>query len=216
MLLKKNLDQLIYEQMKYRIIRGEWEQGVFLDVDQLSEYYEVSRTPILLTLRRMQNEGMLMVSATGKFFFPRYDQQQVRDICRVRLVLELEALDEIKDREIGLNFKALSLISEKCLNSMRSGNINESRNYDLEWHKKLVVATDNKCLIGLYTKVQGQFMVANYLQAFHSQAQQQVAAEDHEKIMSYLKTGDYDSAKKCLSEHIDQACDKILALINNI
>ena len=66
MALKKNLDVLVFEQIRDRIINSEWEQGQNLDVDELSRFYEVSRTPVLQALKRMQAEGMVVVSGTGK------------------------------------------------------------------------------------------------------------------------------------------------------
>ena len=88
-----------------------------------------------------------------------------------------------------------------------------SRRYDMEWHKQLVDASENECLIGLYTKVQGQFMIANYLQTFHSNEQQMVAADDHTSVMDHLEQSDYDGAKAVLTCHINNACDKILARV---
>lgn len=213
MSLKKNLDQLVFDQMKDRIINGDWEQGLNLEVDELSSYYEVSRTPILQALKRMQNEGMLVVSRVGKFYFPKYNEQQVSDICRVRLVLELEALDEIQKLHPDTDWAALEDLTQWCQRRTMCGDVIASRRYDMEWHKKLVDASKNECLIGLYTRVQSQFMVANYLQASHSQEQQLVAAGDHTFVMEHLKRGDYEGAKDMLSQHINNARDKILARI---
>lgn len=213
MSLKKNLDQLIFEQMKDRIINGDWEQGRNLEVDELSSYYEVSRTPILQALKRMQNEGMLVVSRVGKFYFPKYNERQVRDICRVRLILELEALDEIHQSKPSMDWRALRDLTQWCQRRTMCGDVVASRRYDMEWHKQLVDASENECLIGLYTKVQGQFMVANYLQTFHSNEQQMVAADDHTCVMDHLEQGDFNGAKEVLSTHINNACGKILARI---
>lgn len=211
MSLKKNLDQLVFEQMKDRIINGDWEQGRILDVDELSAYYEVSRTPILQALKRMQNEGMLVVSRVGKFYFPNYNEQQVRNICRIRLILEAEALDEIQQNKPSMDWRALRDLTQWCQRRTICGDVVASRRYDMEWHKHLVDASENECLIGLYLKVQGQFMIANYLQTSHSNAQQKVAADDHTCIMDHLELGDYAGAKEVLALHINNACTKILA-----
>ena len=213
MSLKKNLDQLVYEQLRARIIKGEWEQGLQLDVDALAAEYEVSRTPVLQALKRMQNEGMLVVSGVGKFYFPKYTAQQVRDLCRIRLVLELEALEEIQSRNLPLDLRELRRTSMLCLRSMENGDTVESRRQDLDWHKQLVAAAGNDSLTGLFTLVQGRFMVANYLQVYHSSEQQRIAAEDHEGIMDALERGDFIAARQILSVHITDASDKICSRI---
>lgn len=213
MALKKNLDQRIFDQMLDRIINGEWEQGFHLDVDELSQHYEVSRTPVLQALKRMHSEGLLIVTRVGKYYLPKYDEKQVRDICRVRLLIELEALDQIRSNKPDIDWSDLEKTASWCQKRTLQEDVVASRRYDMEWHKILVAASDNECLIGLYPKVQGQFMIANYLQTFHSNRQQLAAADDHAVIMQHLKQGDYNAAKEELTRHINAACEKIISRI---
>lgn len=214
MALKKNLDVLVFEQIRDRIINSEWEQGQNLDVDELSRFYEVSRTPVLQALKRMQAEGMVVVSGTGKYFFPKYSIKQVRDICSVRLVLESEALHELQRKQGAVDTTALMEMAQQCRRVMINGNVTVSRQLDLQWHKNLIDLTGNECLIQLYTQVQSQFMVANYLQAFHSSEQQLVAADDHINILSCLDRNDFTGAMEILDNHITLAAEKIADRIN--
>lgn len=213
MALKKNLDMLVFEKIRDRIIASEWEQGENLDVDELAHYYEVSRTPVLQALKRMLNEGMLVVSGTGKYFFPKYTKKDVQNICRVRRVLELEALDELQNQPKNFRSSALLETAQRCKKMTLCGNIIVSRQLDLLWHKNLIELTGNDCLIHLYTQVQGQFMVANYLQVFHSKEQQLIASDDHIHILERLEDNDYLGAKEILLNHIDGAYEKIVARI---
>lgn len=215
MALKKNLDELVFDQMRDRIINGEWEQGDILNVDELSADYEVSRTPVLQALKRMHSEGLLEFSRVGKYFIPTYTAKQVEDICRVRLLLELEALDQIQRNDLYLNLSALRQITMNCHQETLRGEVVTSRRFDLELHKLLVLSAQNDCLAGIYTQVQGQFMIANYLQVFHTKQQQLIAADDHIAILECLEHNDFDGAKKRLTDHINQAHQKIKARINS-
>lgn len=202
---------LVFEKIRDRIVASEWEQGENLDVDELARYYEVSRTPVLQALKRMLNEGILVVSGTGKYFFPKYTKEDVQNICRVRRVLELEALDELQSKPENFRSSALSETAKQCKKMTLCGNIVVSRQLDLLWHKNLIELTGNECLMHLYTQVQGQFMVANYLQVFHSKEQQLIAADDHINILGCLEADDYTGAKEILVSHIDGAYEKITA-----
>lgn len=210
MALKKNLDELVFERMRDRIFVGDFQQGQALEVDELASFYEVSRTPVLQALKRMQNEGMVSVSRAGKFSVPTYDKEQVRNICRIRLLLEREALEEIREKGSRLDYELLHEIAQRCRRVMTQGDITGSRRLDLEWHKRLVCHAENECLTGAYTKVLGQFMIANYLQTFHTKEQQMVAADDHIKILEALEQGDCDAAVAGLEAHINEACKKII------
>lgn len=204
---------LVFEKIRDRIINSEWEQGQHLDVDELARYYSISRTPVLQALKRMVNEGMLVVSGSGKYFFPTYTRENVRNICQVRRVLELEALDELQSKVDAIHSSTLSHTAQQCKEMSLRENIIVSRQLDLLWHKSLIELTENTCLIHLYTQVQGQFMVANYLQTFHTKEQQLIAADDHINILASLETKDFDRARQILVQHIDGAYEKIAARI---
>lgn len=215
MALKKNLDLLVFDQLTSRLINGDWEQGQMLEVDELTAYYEVSRTPVLQALKRMQTEGMLLVSRGGKFYLPTYDAKQVTDICRTRLVLELESLDEIAANRslLDRNLNKLTNLARLCQENTERGNVVPSRRYDLDLHRAIVDASSNECLMGLYPKVQGQFMIANYLQVFHSKQLQLAASGEHEKVIECLVKADIEGAKAALTRHIELARDRIISRI---
>lgn len=215
MALKKNLDQLVLDQLISRIINGDWEQGQILEVDELADYYEVSRTPVLQALKRMQAECMLTVSRGGKFFLPTYNAKQVADICRTRLVLELEALDEIGSTKgsLAANLENFKSLSQACQENNESGNVILSRRLDMDLHRAIIAASGNECLISIYPKVQGQFMIANYLLVFHSVQQQKVAADEHSIIIQCLSNEDIEGAKKAMADHINSARERIICRI---
>lgn len=210
MSLKKNLDVLVFDRMRDRIINGDWLPGQNLDIDELAEYYEVSRTPIIQALKQMQTQEMVIVSRNGKYSIPRFDKKHVRDICTIRLLLEQQAVTEIKDKKIVIHADLLHTIGQKCYRANMVGDVTESRREDLTWHKTLVKEAGNDCLNGIYEKVQGQFMVANFLQIFHTKEQQLVASDEHLKIVEALSNQSYDMAFSLLGEHINLACEKIL------
>lgn len=213
MALKKNLDQLVLDQLISRIINGDWEQGQILEVDELAGYYEVSRTPVLQALKRMQAEGMLTVSRGGKFFLPTYNDKQVTDICRTRLVLELEALDEIGSMKgsLAANLDSFKALAQACRENTEAGNVVPSRRLDMDLHRAIIAASGNECLISLYPKVQGQFMIANYLLVFHSRQQQMAASDEHGMIIQCLSNEDIEGAKKAMADHINSARERIIS-----
>ena len=67
MSLKKNLDVVVFEQLREKVIRGEWTPGQAISIDELVTEYGVSRTPILQALRRMEAMRMVEITITGHF-----------------------------------------------------------------------------------------------------------------------------------------------------
>ena len=72
----------------------------------------------------------------------------------------------------------------------------------------------NRCLSEVYDRIQGQFIVANYLLTSHTRSQQQVASDDHERLLAALKAGNFTRAHDIIENHIQGACQKILAKMN--
>ncbi len=210
MSLKKNLDIIIYEKLCDEILRGEWVQGQAINPDDFAKSFGVSRTPVLQALKRMNANNMIDVTRTGHFFVPTFTEKQVCDILEMRALLEREAVTEIENNGIALDYESMQLLAEKCLSYNESGEIVKARQFDLNFHEFLVNQTTNQCLCDIFLKVQGQFTVANFLLATHTNEQQKIAAEDHLKLLAALEARKYNEARQINDEHIFGARDKII------
>ena len=196
MALKKNLDVTIHEAFLEEILQGNWKPGQALNLDELAERYGVSRTPIQQALKRMHTQGMVVFSSKGHFSVPTFSEKEVCDIIEMRLLLEHQALTDIQNKLLP------------------TSNIVQTRRTDLDFHRILVEQAGNRCLSEVYDRIQGQFIVANYLLTSHTRSQQQVASDDHERLLAALKAGNFTRAHDIIEDHIQGACQKILAKMN--
>ena len=213
MSLKKNLDVVVYEKLWEKIIRGEWALGQFIAVDELADEYGVSRTPVLQALRRMEANRMITITSTGHHTVPTFTEKQLQDLFEMRMLLELQTIRDIKESPIPIPLTTLRDIAEKCFRYNQAGDTVRARENDLLFHTSLTEAANNTYLTDLYLRIQGQFMVANYLIASHTQEQERIAADDHMQILSALETGDFEEAGKVMRAHISGALDKLLCKI---
>ncbi len=215
MSLKKNLDVIVYEQLREKIIRGEWTPGQTIAVDDLAAEYGVSRTPVLQALRRMEANRMIVITSTGHHTVPTFTEKQVRDLIEIRILLELQTICDMKDSAIEIPFEELREIANLCYEHNRAGDTVRARETDLLFHSRLTDAVNNAYLTDLYLRIQGQFMVANYLITSHTSEQERVAADDHLKILNALETGDFDRASELMRDHINGALLKMLDKMNS-
>lgn len=214
MALKKNLDVMIQEKLYEEVICGNWKPGQALNLDELAASFDVSRTPVLQALKRMHTLGMVSVSSQGHFSVMSFDEKQVRDIFEIRLLLERQALSDLEDHGIEPDCALLKKINDVHTFSDQRGDMVQTRRADLNFHRQLVAQASNQCLSDLYNKVQGQFMVANYLQARHTPDQQRLASDEHEMILAAMESGDYATARSRLEGHIQRACEKVIEKMN--
>lgn len=214
MSVKKNLDAIVVEKLKESIINGEWFPGQILQIDDLTNEYGISRTPVILALKTMAVEGMLNFTSTGKIVVPKFSRQEIYDICMVRLLLEKYAIQTICGNR-NIQIDELIRIADDCACALIQGDITKSRSLDMLFHKELVKYSGNTCLVSLYAKVQGQFAVSSYLIAPHGEDQQVLAIDEHFQLLQMLRDYEYEKAEKALTYHIEQAAQKIISRITD-
>ncbi len=210
MTLKKNLDILLFEKLNEEIIKGKWASGQQLSADEFAERYGVSRTPAVQALKRMNALGMVSVMTTGHFYVPSFTEQQVYDLLEMRALLERQAIIDIEQRNVRVDTTTLRKLAEECSAYNEAADLTRTRQADLRLHSFLISQSHNGCLSEMYAKIQGQFMVANYVLTTHTKDQQRVAAEEHELIINALEEKDFERAKAICDEHIYEAREKIL------
>ena len=182
MALKKNLDVTIHEAFLEEILQGNWKPGQALNLDDLAERYGVSRTPIQQALKRMHTQGMVVFSSKGHFSVPTFSEKEVCDIIEMRLLLEHQALTDIQNKLLPMDFETLERLAGECVASNKTSNIVQTRRTDLDFHRILVEQAGNRCLSEVYDRIQGQFIVANYLLTSHTRSQQQVASDAENRL----------------------------------
>ena len=216
MSLKKNLDVVVFEQLREKVIRGEWTPGQAISIDELVTEYGVSRTPILQALRRMEAVRMVEITITGHFMVPKFTKKQVEDLTVIRALLEQEALETIQKNRVPIDLTEVRKQAELCAVYNKAGDYVEARKADLRYHLLLTEAADNRYLADIYERIQAQFMVANYLITSHIPEKEQIAAEDHGRILDALEAGDYEAARERIHAHIYGARDKMIARIEQM
>lgn len=210
MSIKKNLDIQVYEKLYQEIIQGRWSQGQSLNADDFAQVFGVSRTPVVQALKRMHANEIIGVTKAGHFYVPTFTEKEISDLIEMRALLERHAITEIEKNGILVDFGTLHNLAMDCSRSNEEGDLIRTRQLDLNFHNFLVSQSGNQCLISLFSKVQGQFIVANYLLTTHTKKQQEVAADDHARLLDALEAEDYDRARAISDKHIYGARDKII------
>lgn len=211
MSLKKNLDVVVFEQLREKIIRGEWTPGQAISADEISDTYGVSRTPVLMALKRMEALNMLTVTTTGHYFVPEYSRREIYDLIEIRALLERQAILDLEEKNVEPDSEKLRELARACAIANDAGDVVNARKADMAFHMFLVSSINNKYLTDLFDRIQSQFMVANYLITGHTQEQQRIAAEEHARIIAALKERNYAAARESMDAHIYAARGKILA-----
>ena len=95
MRVKNNLDTIIYDYIISSLIMGEYHMGQIISLDDLSQKYEVSRTPVTQAVKLLVKDGILEMQKNGRVKVPEMTKNDLRQICEIRLVLEEYAFKKV-------------------------------------------------------------------------------------------------------------------------
>jgi DNA-binding GntR family transcriptional regulator len=90
-----NVNQVVYDVLRGNILTGRFVPGQQLNLRDLEEQLEVSRTPLKIALERLQVDGLVSVHPRRGTYVTTFDATDLKECFQVRIALEAEALRHI-------------------------------------------------------------------------------------------------------------------------
>lgn len=203
MLLKKNLDELVYEKIIDNIFIGEYKPGQKLDPTELTEDFGISKTPVTQALKRLALENILVLTSGGKYYLPIPDLKALEDIYDTRYLIEYHSACFLMENIDDAGLAELSRIADSCKASMSSDNTIESIKTDYEFHRTIVKLTGNLYLAEIYNMILNKYISNKYTYANGFIKTSQIrAADTHYQIIQAIKQKNKEVIKQSLHEHI--------------
>jgi DNA-binding GntR family transcriptional regulator len=190
-----NVDPItIFEDLKQKIIWLEIRPGVTLNLVELAEKYQVSRTPIAIALARLHAEEW--VSKHGSHYVVSLlTVEQMRDITELRTVLEQEAANWAMERLTDAGRSDLADVKKRMLALGEEAETLQAVKLDFEFHQIIYRETHNTCLVKIVEK-----MLCHYLRFWLSRPNPINPAsffEENLAIMDALVNKDPEKAGSC-------------------
>lgn len=209
MVIKKNLDVIIYDKVVESLISGEFKMGQQILLDDLVEKFGVSRTPISQAARLLNMDGILELKPNGRLFVPSYDKDQIRQIVSVRILLEKYAIEQSDFVKYPNVLEELRNSATRFKKYLETETIKMAKE-DLNFHRLIVNCANNEYLNDLYKRVQGRYLVASYLVLPSDMRDMNKTSYQHFQLLEHLENNDVANAVKLLEEHINDVCNQML------
>ena len=214
MLLKRNLDEVVYETICEGFVGSTYLAGKRLDPSELSERYQVSKTPVIQALKRMANEGILEITQGGKYIVPLASQKDIQDVCQARLILEENALCTLCTSASQEDISTLESINQESVAYFEAQSIDKYFLSDMHFHKKIVELAGNSCITDLHRILTNRYMVVRHTTGMilvHSPE----ACEEHALMIEAIKKQDEESARAVIRKHIFEMEKRLNAKLHN-
>lgn len=205
---KKTISDNIYEIMKNKIIKLDFEPGEVLNEADLAEEFNISRTPIRKVFQKLENDKLLnIVPRFGAQVTP-IDFKEMKYIFEVTRKLDPFAARLAIDRISPRSIKEL----EKILLQLKEYDIKEDYqraiNDDERFHKIIYSSCGNPWLEDILTSLHYHTeRLWHYCEQYFDSMD--LFIDTLEKILEGIKEKNYIKVEKNSIEHIDEFVMKI-------
>lgn len=196
------LRDVVFNTLRNAILTGDFEPGEKLMEIKLAEKLGVSRTPIREAIRRLELEGLVVISPRKSAEVASITKEDLTDVLEVRRVLESLAMDLACQNAGEDIIKELESNLVKFKNAIKKNDITEIATTDVEFHDTIYRATGNKRLVQILNNLREQ-MYRYRLEYIKDKATRETLIVDHRMIIDALKEKDAEKAKAAMLQHID-------------
>ena len=207
------LRDVVFNALRRAILKGDLKPGERLMEIALAEKLGVSRTPIREAIRKLELEGLVVMTPRKGAKVASITERDLNDVLEVRKGMEELAIKLACQRITTDQMDQLERVEKKFLNLIESGKLTELAEVDVEFHDIIYNATNNKRLVQMLSNLREQ-MYRYRMEYLKDSAVRKKLAEEHGEICKALRKRDMEGALRCIYVHVDNQQKAIIRSLN--
>lgn len=198
--------ELVYQRTRRAILTGDYPPESPLRLQELADLSGVSMIPVREALRLLEAEGFVDVIPNRGARVAPLSAEDLHDVYRTRLVLEVEALRQACPRITPAQIAKARRINARLV---RQFNKQTYANYDdhRAFHFLLYEPSASRWLLRLIGIIWDH--TERYRRHGAHLVTGEAAGEEHERIVAAVEVGDVESACAALTDHLEHSADVI-------
>ena len=150
------LRDVVFNTLRQAILKGELKPGERLMEIALAERLGVSRTPIREAMRKLEQEGLVVMIPRRGAQVANITEKDLNDVLEVRIALENVAIKKACARMTEEEMRRLWLAAKEFEHTIAEGNLVKLAEADVAFHEVIYQASDNKRLIEVLNNMREQ------------------------------------------------------------
>lgn len=196
----QRVGEVIYENLRDRIISGELRPGARLSVPALAEEFHVSRSPVRDAVIRLVQENLVTETMNRGAEVARISRAELVSLYEAREVLEGAVARLATEKyKASLRRSLLALLTEHRTVA-EQGDFARHLELDAAFHREIRQAAQSPVLARMLDGVQGRVLVAMRSTSLTGGMVQ--AVHDHQTIFEAIGSGDAEAAEQAARAHI--------------
>lgn len=210
-----SLTEQTYLGIKDDILRGRLAPESLLLEHELADRFGVSKTPIREALRRLINEGWVLVIPRRGYLVRQLRLQDVREVFALRQAIEASLLHETLRRAAPTDLEALLpwVDSQKASADDRDRAVVAGSNFHLSLARLSGNGRAERILVGLLDEVRRLHHIQPGLDSRLSESQE---LEDHRRIVAALLDRDADLAAEIMHAHLRESLRQMVEVLTEL
>jgi DNA-binding GntR family transcriptional regulator len=211
------LAQQVYADLRRRIISLDLPPDRPLSRVELSEYYQISQTPLREALQKLGEEGLVETYPQSRTEVSRIDVAQIYEAQFLRKAVEADIVARLAGDPHKANLAAAQESHGRLARSWeRQQSFEEFAELDRQFHRDLYTAAGLASLIQLVETRCGQLdrIRRLHLQSFNDRKPEKVVM-DHQAILDAILRSDVEGAQKAMRDHLTGTIGRIDVLRAN-
>ncbi len=211
------IKDIVYSELKRRIIQGELDPGKRLIEEKLSEYFQISRTPLREAIQMLESEGLVTKVRSGGVKVSNLSEEEIKEIYDVRITLERRLIEYICTHieDVPLNQLEEIVEQEKKRIKKQQHNILNALEQSDKFHEFLFKIYGNKYFLHIYEEFKAKTQRYAYL-ALSMNNRYKDSSLEHLKIFKLIKEQKTNEAVTAIEQHILHAQEATIEQLRKI
>jgi len=195
-----------YEKIRRFILHGEAHPGMHLTEERLCEISGVSRTPVRDAVQRLENEMLLVRSASKRLSVADWSDDEVDEMFALRAMLECHAAERASQRMDAGGLERLREVNGLLTSAVRRAtpDITTFLDANRQFHDLILAYAQSPRLSKLLPALVEQPVVRRTANQYSGDDLIQ-SAKDHDELIAAFAASDQDWAGAVMTSHIRRA-----------
>lgn len=206
------LRDVVFNTLRKAILKGELKPGERLMEIALAEKLGVSRTPVREAMRKLENEGLVVMAPRRGAQVANITEKDLNDVLEVRIALENLSIENACSRMNEEELLELKKAAQNFDRLMKDGNLVKLAEADVAFHEVIYRASDNKRLVQVLNNLREQ--IYRYrVEYLKEEETRNLLVSEHEELYEAIRSRDVKRAQEISYRHIENQREAIIRTI---
>ena len=197
-----SLSKRAHDEIRSRILRGEWTAGTVLGEGPLAEDLGMSKTPVRQALRLLLQQGLLEVGPHRQMLVRDLSAEHRAEVLQIRRALEQIAVANASRRMPPEAIDELQVLLRRQRRAAAAGNEEAFLNLDEEFHLSVARGAAMATVAELLGQMRG-FVRLMLLGRVREPAELRQVIAEHQELVDAVEARDEARAQEVLVRHLD-------------